>query len=215
MKDLGLKIPASYLGRSINTMSSYDARLALKIFHLHKGMLLGDMQIRADWIPNFIIALINHRGIAPKQIWEVLKIPIYENIPRSQRHFQRSTLPQSTIDLMHKMALAFAYSDARPPRVALRNVLQCLYHLRIHRAPVGPELSIAVTHIAISEEISNGNWIRQERLRYALDLIDRVEGKDVVEKADATVLNWRMYLAEKQGRENREGNVLRFGPEGY
>lgn len=215
MNGLGLKVPASYLGRSINTMSNYDARLALKTFYLHKVILLGDKQIRVHWIPNFIIALINHRGIAPKQIWEVLRIPIYENIPRSQRNFQRSTLPQSMIELVHKMALAFAYSDARPPRVALRNVLQCLYHLRIHRAPVGPELSIAVTHIAISEEISKGNWIRQERLRYALHLIDRVEGKDVVQKADATVLNWRMYLAEKQGRENREENVLRLGPEGY
>ena len=52
---------------------------------------------------------------------------------------------------------------------------------------------------------------RQERLRYALHLINEVEGIDVAKEADATVLNWRIYLSEKQARENREGNVLRVG----
>ena len=214
MKDLGLKIPVSYLGRSIDTMSKYDTRLALKTFHLHKVMLLGEGRMRVDLIPNFIMALINHKGITPKHIWEILKIPVYEDFPRSQRHFQSSPLSQTMIDLLHKMALAFAYSDARPPRVALRNVLQCLYHLRLHRAPIGTDLSKAATHVGISEDISKGKWIRQDRLRYVLHLINEVEGKDVAAKADATVLDWRMYMTEKQARENREGNVLRLGPIG-
>lgn len=211
MNDLGLKVPVSYLRQSIVTMSNYDARLALKTFHLHKEMLLGDSQIKVDWIPNFVIALINDRGIPPKHIWEILKIPIYEKLPKSERKFQRLPLSQTMIELIHKMALAFAYSEARPPRVALRNVLQCLYHLRVHRAPIGSELSRAVTHIGITDEINKGQWIRQERLRYALHLINEVEGKEIAAKADATVLNWRMFLSEKQARQNREGNVLCVG----
>ena len=214
MNDLGLKVPANCLGRSIDTMKNYDVRLALKTFHLHKVMLIDEKPVRLDWIPNFIIALINHRGITPKHIWKILGIPVYESLPRSQRHFERSPMSETMRDLLHKMALAFAYSDARPPRVALRNVLQCLYHLRVHRAPIGPELSRAVTRIGITDEIGNGKWIRQERLRYALHLINELEGKDVAKKADATVLNWRIYLSEKQARENREGNVLRLGPIG-
>lgn len=211
MKDFGLKVPVSFLSRAIDMMSNYDARLALKTFHLHKVILLDEKQMRLDWIPNFIIALINHKGITPNHIWEILEIPVYEALPRSQRHFKPSAMSQTMRDLLHKMALAFASSNARPPRVALRNVLQCLYHLRVHRAPIGPELSRAVTRLGITNEIGNGKWIRQERLRYALHLISEVEGKDVAKEADATVLNWRIYLSEKQARENREGNVLRVG----
>lgn len=203
MKDLGLKVPMSCLGKAIDTMSNYDARLALKTFHLHRVMLLGDRRVRLDLIPNFIMALINDRGITPGHIWELLKIPLYEDLLPSQRHFKPVPLSKTMIDLIHKMALEFASSDARPSRVALRNVLQCLYHLRLHRAPIGPEISRAVTSIGIAEEIRNGKWIRQERLRYALRLINEVEGKKVAEEADGTVLNWRIYMSEKQAIDQR------------
>lgn len=203
MKDLGLKVPMSCLGRSIDTMSNYDARLALKTFYLHKAMLLGDRRVRLDWIPNFIIALINDRSVTPKQIWGILRIPIYEDLPRSQRHFQATPLSQTMINLLHKMALEFAHSEARPPRVALRNVLQCLYHLRVHRAPISQELSRAMSRAVISEDINNGQWIRDERLRYTLSLIKEIEGEDVAKKVDATVLNWREFLCETQARHYR------------
>jgi hypothetical protein len=212
MNDMGLKVPMTCLGRSIDTMSSYDARLALRTFHLHKAMLLGDRRVRLDWIPNFVIALINDRSITPKQIWELLRIPIYEDLPRSQRHFQPTPLSPTMIDLVHKMTLAFAHSEARPARVAVRNVLQCLYHLRVHRAPIGQEVSRAMSRVGITEDINNGRWVRDERLRYTLDLVNKVEGKDVAEKVDATVVNWRLYLSEKEARRKREGNVLRVGP---
>jgi hypothetical protein len=203
MNDLGLKVPMSCLGRSIDTMSNYDARLALKTFYLHKAMLLGDRRVRLDWIPNFIIALINDRSVTPKQIWGILRIPIYEELPRSQRHFQATPLSQTMIALLHKMAFEFAHSEARPTRVALRNVLQCLYHLRVHRAPISQELSRAMSRAGISEDINNGQWIRDERLRYTLHLIKEIEGEDVAEKVDATVLNWREFLSEKQARHYR------------
>lgn len=212
MNDLGLKVPMTCLGRSIDTMSSYDARLALRTYHLHKAMLLGDRRVRLDWIPNFIIALINDSSITPKQIWGLLRIPIYEDLPRSQRHFQPTPLSPTMIDLVHKIATAFAHSQARPTRVAVRNILQCLYHLRVHRAPIGQEISRAMSRVGITEDINNGRWVRDERLRYTLDLVNMVEGREVAEKVDATVENWRLYLSEKEARIRREGNVLRVGP---
>jgi hypothetical protein len=212
MNNLSLKVPATCLARSIDTMSSHDVHLALKIFSLRKVMLLGDRRFRLDWIPDFIIALINDRSVEPKRIWEILGIPIYEYRPRFQRHFQPRALPQTMIDLLHRMALAFAQSPARPTRVAVRNVLQCLYHLRLHRAPISPELARAMSSAGITREIIAGQWIREDRLHYTLVLIDELEGKEVADKVDATVLNWRQHLSEKQARRAREGNVLRVGP---
>jgi hypothetical protein len=64
----------------------------------------------------------------------------------------------------------------------------------------------------ITREIIAGQWIREDRLHYTLVLIDELEGKEVADKVDATVLNWRQHLSEKQARRAREGNVLRVGP---
>jgi hypothetical protein len=212
MNGLGLKVPVGFLGQAVENLSKYDSSLALRAFHLHKTIILGDRRFRLDWVPKFVLSLVHNRSVKPEEIWHLLGIPIYTSLPSFKRRFQRTILPQTQIELLHQMALEFANSKARPTRVAIRNILQCLYHLRVHRAPIAADFSRAMSRAGISQEILNGQWIRQERLQYILNLIENLEGKTIADQVNATVASWRQNLSTKQAEQRREGNALRIGP---
>lgn len=209
MKKLGMKVPTTLLGATVKKMGPEPEMVqqALAIWNLPHKMKLG-YPLRPDFVPNFVISLINAPGVPPGVIWKLLSIPMYEqkDITKFQRH-QAKPLPREMIDLLHKMATAFARSEARPPRVAFRNILQCMYHLQIHNAPISPELTRAVNHECITESMLRGLYVGQKRLRYALYLVAQVEGEDVARKVDETVLKWRRIHYKKWKGEQRTRNV--------
>ena len=210
LEELGLKITVPLLASSVEKMSAYDRKRALDMYHFPFHLRIG-YPLRPDFIPDFIISLVNDPQIPPGAIWKLLKIPIYEGGPSFQPHFARP-LPQTMINLVHEMAIAFADSDARPPRVALRNILQRLHHLRIHRAPISPELTRAISHVAITRSIIEKRLVGQERLRYAVSLIAEVREHLVADDVAKTVFILRQHSNGKQARQRRESNPLRVGP---
>ena len=214
MRKLNMKIPKTLFASTVEGMSAYPnlVRQALRIWCLPNDIKL-DFVLRPDFVLKLIINLINSPHIPTAQIWELLNIPIYEDMVgiRFQPH-QTTPLPQEMIDLMHNMATAFAHSEARPPRVAFRNISQCLHHLRVHNAPVSSDLTRAINHCYITGSILRGFYVGQERLRYCLHLISQVEGESVARKVDQTVFRWRRLIDDKRARERRKANVLRVGP---
>jgi hypothetical protein len=212
MKEKGLKIPTSRLGAEVEKMSAYDIKQALNMYQLPSNMKLG-RPFRLDFIPKFIIAQVNDPNVPPAAIWELLRRAIYKGSLRPQANFAKP-LPPAMIDLLHKMAFSFARSEARRPRVAFRNVCRCLRLLRRHNAPISPDLTRALSHASITRSILDGLFVGQERLRYSLDKIAKVEGEDVAKEVDAVVYQWRQQFKDERGKERREGNVLGVGPIG-
>lgn len=210
MNELDMKIPTTMLGAAVEKMSAHDIKRALDMYYLPHDMKLG-YPLRPEFMPKFVIAQINDPSVPPAAIWKLLNIPIYEGGSSFQPYFAKP-LPREMIDLIHKMATAFARSEGRPCRVAFRNILQCLHHLRIHNAPISPELTRAVSHANITRSILNGLSVGQERLRYALHLVAKVEGEEVAKAVDETVFKWRQYVHEKRTKARREANVLSTGP---
>jgi hypothetical protein len=205
MKKLGMKVPSTLLGAAMEKMGFEPAmmRRALVILDMPNTMKLDSL--RTNLVSNFVISLIDAPGVPPGDIWKLLGIPIYEgNNSTKSSKFQReqaSPLPPEMIALLHKMATAFARSEARPPRVAFRNIIQCVYHLQLHNAPISPELTRAVNHVCTTRSILGGLYVPQERLRYALYHIAQVEGEGVARKVDHAVFNWRQNLRKQRARD--------------
>jgi hypothetical protein len=211
MDKLNMKVPVSILGSAAEEMSAKMVKQALKIWNSPYRMKTNGF-LRPDFVPNFIINLINTEQICSVEIWKLMNIPIYQGGPNYQPKTHKPLPPQMTA-LMHRMATAFAHSQVRSPRSAFRNIIQCLHHLRMHNAPISPEITRAVNHVYVTKSICRGLPVSQERLRYALYLISNVEGEHVARKTDKIVFHWRSMLG-KSKMARRRGNVLWLGPKG-
>jgi hypothetical protein len=218
VQDLELKLPRDIIGPTIEIMSKYDLQLAYRIHTMfYTGLRTNKQVLRPDLNPNFIVSMVNHPRFSPLQIWKVMGIPFYEKMePSKKAAFSTRQLSPAMIKLVTKVAIAFAQTDARYQRVAFRNVVQCLHHLRRHNAPLSPELTRAISHAGFSRKIVAGEWISKDLLDWALGLIEVAEGTDVAVITDQAVTYWNDQLVEEQQveaqRKAREMNVLRGGP---
>lgn len=205
MQNLGLKLPPGVIGQTIEIMSKYDLRLAYRIHMMfYSGLRTDGESLRPELNPNFIISMVNHRRFTPLKIWKVMGIPFYEKMLVFERsRFSTKRLSPARIELVTKVAIAFAQTEAREQRQAFRNVVQCLHHLRRHNAPVTPELARAISHAGFTRKILAGQWISKELLNWVLGIIEVAEGTDVAVIADRAVTFWNEQLAELQNEKSR------------
>jgi hypothetical protein len=224
MADLHLKVPLTIFRQILNTMvTPVSGRIrvrhenierALMTYFLHFQMRPGTATLKLEAVPKLVIALINCHEIPSSRIWAILRIPPYKYLSRKgalqQNH---SRLSPRMVILIHSMATAFAHSKARTGRMAAENIDQCLWHLRMHRAPIGPEISRALCHAVITRSINDGGWVVTERLRWALKIVEILEGKVAAEKVHTLVLGFRAIKDSALQEEKliRTGN-LSVGP---
>lgn len=204
-----LILPASLVAREIEEMSFIDARCALNIYKVYNKVPQGKGRLLLDWCPGLVVTMIKSPDFDPAEIWGALGIRL--------AHAHRQKLPckplhPARIRLVHNMALAFAGADCRSPRLALRNVVQCIWYLRRHGAPVSADLSRALTKAGITRSLLNERRVGREKAAWILDLVGKVERGDVTAKMDQILQHLRMERIAKQQRLYREGNPLRVGP---
>jgi hypothetical protein len=213
-KSLGVKAPpVDFIRQTLSAMSDSNPRLALKIYNMYVPTVYNVEQMRLYWCSKFLLAMIHDGRVPPNAIWKTLGIPIYSELRKHELPGRSSKpLRPAMIDLLTKMAEAFAHSDARPQRVAFRNVLQCIYHLRRHGAPITPSLARAITHAGITREVNRENWVGSERLRWALRMVEEAEGTAVAQTVDRAVYHWRQAYMKAQAKSWERRKVLHVGP---
>lgn len=209
MHRASMRVPADLMGHIIDSVSTFDPRMAHDLFNLYFAMRANFAPIRLELYPNFIRSMIKDPVITPETIWKVMGIPIYQS--RGRTGFSSKPLSPKMAQLINNMAVWFACSK-RPPRVAFRMVQQCLWHLRKHGAPVSSELTRAIAKSGITSKILEGKWVPPERMDWALRLIEEAEGTEVAMRADAAVEHWNEAIAERRNKARREMNVLSVGP---
>jgi hypothetical protein len=226
MRSLHLKLPISTLAFSIQMTGKYNSLLAIDTYRLHFNLRpTHGCYRRLPWhfVHQFFTNLIRDPKVEPHVIWGLLGIPYQENrrIPRLRT--RSISLRNDSINLINHVAMEFAQCGSRSTRVALRNTERALGHLQHKSTPILPEISMALVHVGITREIKAGQFIRQERLRYLLSVVEKVEGKNVADHVEDVVLKWRQYKYETSARqqrdaiiqytrEMREQNVLGVGP---
>jgi hypothetical protein len=198
-KSFGLKPPVNLIREALETIAIFNPRLAFNIYSMYIPTTYSIQRLNLSRCPNFIISMIHDDLIAPNKIWKVLGIPLYEKMEDHEWPGpSKEPLPPAMIDLITKMAIAFARSEARPQRVALRNVMQCMHHLRRFGVPMPPELSRAISYAGITREIVRQNWVGKERLRWALSLVEYAEGEEVRNTVDTAIWHWRQHMVQKK-----------------
>ncbi|KAF4625904.1 hypothetical protein G7Y89_g12260 [Cudoniella acicularis] len=215
MKELGIKLPTRIIADCLEPMSFENVRLAYNIHNLWLPMRSDVKSIRLEFCPNFVLSLIDDPLTPPENIWKLLRIPVYESLPPylwpGITNNPNERLSPKMVDLITKIAIAFAQSKCRPPRVALRNVYQCLMHLRIYRAPVSPEMTQAISQSGLTREMLRGRFISQGRLEWAFPLIQEVEGTEVAETVDKIIFHHRKLLIENRRLRSKRRRTLKTG----
>ncbi|PVH88517.1 hypothetical protein DL98DRAFT_509228 [Cadophora sp. DSE1049] len=207
-----IKVPADVMDETLEGMAIENTLLAQKAFRLYRFLRHNDAPLRLEKCPRFIFSLVNSPDISSSVIWKSLGIPLYESMPA--RSLARQTPPTETTltpivaDHLTKMATLFAHCKTRTQRVAFRNVMQCLFHLRRHNTPITPELTRAMVHAGISRKISSDGWIAEERSQWLLELIEQVEGTEVAVTVDEIVKVWNQQISERVSRRDRALNVF-------
>ncbi|QSZ29955.1 hypothetical protein DSL72_004473 [Monilinia vaccinii-corymbosi] len=171
----------------VNNMASVHPEAAYDIYMQHcKG------QVEPEACAPLIATMIYHGSDG---IWAALDVPIYAAMPKWKRKAPSpKVLSQARIELIHEMATAFAHSEVHNPRQALRNVTQCWHFLRAHNVQPTSEISRAITQLGITADVKQGRWGRTERIKWGLEVIEKVEGAEIAHAVRKAVVEWREKL---------------------
>ncbi|KAG9238787.1 hypothetical protein BJ875DRAFT_449932 [Amylocarpus encephaloides] len=192
----GLRLSPDALSKLLYRVQFDDPRKAAEIYQCWRSTLRVGRQpgFIFEHSPTVILSLISKTTMPLKAIWEALNMPRYENlaegkVPDSSNKLKGHLSPQMQYLLM-QMAIEFANSPFRSRRVALRSVVQCLHYLRVHRCVVPRNVSRALTHAGLTRPlIDRRGRIGKHRLRWALGVIDSIEGREVAKNVNDIVFH--------------------------
>jgi hypothetical protein len=196
-----LKLPTALILRVLNNMSYYNANLAYNIFHIWLPIRADRRGLHMEKCPDFLLSLIKSRVFSSKAIWDVLRIPLYHKVRYGFPGFSNDPshrLWPTSESLITKMAVEFAAQSDRRPRFALRNVSQCLLHLRIRGNPITPKLTKSLTLSGVTMDMVKDRWISEGRLAWSLKMVEQAEGTPVAEALDKQVFLYRQQLVERK-----------------
>ena len=115
--------------------------------------------------------------------------------PRTPQEIRRAQ-----IELLNRMAIAYAQASHLYPRVAYRQVHQC-YHLLLRShgpSSLSRNISRAFTQAGVVRPLQELQGVGTRRLDFILQIIRQIEGDEVASKVDELVYTWRhSIIAEK------------------
>ncbi|KAI9053349.1 hypothetical protein LZ554_002308 [Drepanopeziza brunnea f. sp. 'monogermtubi'] len=223
MRELQMLLPHWVFDTTLEMMATkQNFSLVRKTLRNFQRMRINEVPLRVHICPNFIFSRIEDRceRFRTTYFWEKIGIPLYESMPASSRAKHafvdpRTTPPltPATIGIITKMAMLFAFNEGLSPRTALRNVMQCVFHLQRHHVPITPELTRAIMHAGVTRTMLNKSWIPKERVTWMLSLIEKGEGTEVAMNIDDVITVWNQHVSEEFSMQDRmlarERNVLR------
>ena len=121
-----------------------------------------------------------------------------ERLPMEQRLHSRLNLRPEHINLVHKVAYAFASSEHLSPRTAFRRVWESFRYLRDRKAPLQPLMSRAFVKAGISRPLKERQRLNEEQVKYIVSIVTQIEGAQIAREIDRIVWDsWNWHL-EKQ-----------------
>ncbi|CAD6504252.1 BgTH12-05985 [Blumeria graminis f. sp. triticale] len=218
------RLPAEVVEFVVEAMTDLDPETAWNIAMISRIMKPGrkyrsDRYPRGDYrtlrysrCPKFVTWMITETKLHPIHIWRILGVPIHAKYsPRYRNQPKTTPLDCHSEVLFKKMATAFAFCKRLPPRVALRNTMQCWHHLRHNKIPVDKTMAKALVHSGLVRYIENNSWVPRERIVWLLPIVANAEGLEVAQQVEQAVNAWNAEITNKKMKINRELNVLRTG----
>lgn len=114
-------------------------------------------------------------------------------------------ITQARIELLRRMAIAYANSSFLFPRVAFRQVYMCYrLHRQYNLGPLSVEISSALTIAGIVRPLQESKWTGTEKVRWILRIVREVEGDAVATRVDELVYTWRGLLHREMERQREK-----------
>lgn len=107
------------------------------------------------------------------------------------------------IELLNRMAVAYAQASHLYPRVAFRQVYQC-YHLLLRnhgRSSLSIAFSRAFTLAGLIRPLQELRWVGTMQLKFVLRIVREIEGSEVALKVDELLYIWRGQLIGEKAKE--------------
>lgn len=151
--------------------------------------------------PSVAEMMISTEGLGVPLGFRVLRrqsLGVSDVYPRTADEIRRAQ-----IELLERMAMAYAQASHLHPRVALRQVYQC-YRLLVRRhgrASLTTAFSRAFALAGLVKPLQERRWLGMTQLKFVLRIIREIEGDEVALKVDELLYIWRKYLIGEKAKE--------------
>ena len=178
----------------LHNLSIGRQRIAYRIFQAYHHLPL-------EHVPELAEAIIRRPNLHPDAALRY-RCCRQKRLGRT-REFERdrSLLNNLRVELLNRMALAYAKAPHLHQRRAFRKVHACYLLLRSGHLPLRPDLIRAMTHAGVIRYLQAGEWVSTARFTWILNLVRQVEGQDVADKLDRLVWDWRGEVLDRRRRQ--------------
>ncbi|KAI9848014.1 MAG: hypothetical protein M1838_000660 [Thelocarpon superellum] len=192
----GIQIPSAVLQQEMHLLNDLSPPTALQLFIHRQRAYPSNTSLEA--CRSLISSWINDPRVHPQVPYQILlnssnPHTSFESQPPNLRPAPR--LDPSRLDLVERMAVAFAYATHLRPRVAYRYAHRCSRYVVAHRTRLTAPLTRALTHAGITRSLQQGDWVPTTRLQYILHQVRTIEGAPAAADLDELVLHWRDDVA--------------------
>lgn len=188
MQRLRLPIDAGIIYSVIKEYCRTKPAAALTLFQTHRSLSLAECPELAESIiadpetgPDTAFLYIRRDGRRRARLKK-----------KDSRYQGPDFLDEEHIQLLHRMAVAFANAAHLRPRIAFRFVYRCYIILKnVNGGVFDAPLSLALTVAGIIRPLQRGQWVSTMKLRWILRLVKNIEGEEVANELDERVFEWR------------------------
>lgn len=202
----GIRFHWTARAKILRRMTLLDHHAAFEVYNILKGDTYY-----LPHCPEFVVSLIQDIKLRPQLIWDIIGIPSHRTSrPKGDRllDFSNDRLSQDMKDLLREMASAFSQAEHLRPRVAMRNVVNCLVTMRASGERLPTSMIRSLTHAAITRELLDRGCVSRERLAWVIKWIRNVEGEDVGVVVDVMIHRWLMYHNKLKSRIEKKRRAL-------
>ncbi|KAL9030445.1 MAG: hypothetical protein Q9196_001429 [Gyalolechia fulgens] len=185
--------------------------------HLEEGNLraahrsfLRSPRASLDQCPNLAEALIldsENNAKAALELFQTRNSTVFSEAQNTSESYPLKQLRQDRVDLLERMALAYARMPHSRPSFAFRCVYDCWsLHKRDKLGPTRPGMAHALIESGIVRPLQNGRrLVSKSRLEWILLQVAEAEGMEVTRKLGAAVRQWRDdVILQMEHRQNTE-----------
>lgn len=123
---------------------------------------------------------------------------------RTKTH-SRIPQPISRVEMLNRLALAYAKAEHLSPRQAYKWAYRCYTACKSERLPILPAMTKALMFAGCGRYLQQWRWVGTARFTWILDRVREVEGAEVADRLDELVWEWRgRVLSHKRARRERE-----------
>jgi hypothetical protein len=165
--------------------------------------LYKSRSIQVSRVPELLPTLIED-GVHSLDIFKLLhQDDPHHYLPLEKRTTHTNSMTQERLHLIHECANAFSKQTKYSFRTVYRNVYLCYRFCSSRGAPIHGMMSRALVRAGITNYLAAGLNVSQTQVKWVLDVVDKVEGREVAQELDELVSSWMKKVYDQWNKHNK------------